>query len=88
MTTPLPLATIDDLPAATDVLVVGSGAGGGPTAALLAEAGLDVVVVEEGQLVRQGDVVPFSLEQMDRQYRAGGVTAALGNPALAYAEAC
>ena len=88
MTTPLPLATIDDLPAATDVLVVGSGAGGGPTAALLAEAGLDVVVVEEGQLVRQGDVVPFSLEQMDRQYRAGGVTAALGHPTLAYAEGC
>ena len=88
MTTPLPLATIDELPAATDVLVVGSGAGGGPTAALLAEAGFDVLVVEEGQLVRQGEVVPFSLEQMDRQYRAGGVTAALGRPSIAYTEGC
>ena len=36
--------------------------------------------------VRQGDVVPFSLEQMDRQYRAGGVTAALGFPSIAYTE--
>jgi len=88
LTTVPPLATIDELPVATDVLVVGSGAGGGPTAALLAEAGVDVVIVEEGELVRQGEVVPFSLAQMERQYRAGGVTAAVGSPALAYAEGC
>jgi choline dehydrogenase-like flavoprotein len=88
LTTAPPLATVDRLPPHADVLVVGSGAGGSPTAALLAEAGLDVVVVEEGELVRQGDVVPFSLEQMGRQYRAGGVTAALGRPAIAYAEGC
>jgi choline dehydrogenase-like flavoprotein len=82
------LQAVDRLPTRTDVLIVGSGAGGSPTAAVLAEAGLDVLVVEEGDLVRQGDVVPFSLEQMDRQYRAGGVTAAVGRPALAYAEGC
>ena len=82
------LQAVDRLPTRTDVLVVGSGAGGSPTAALLAEAGLDVLIVEEGDLVHQGDVVPFSLEQMDRQYRAGGVTAAVGRPAIAYAEGC
>ncbi|MDQ3469606.1 MAG: GMC family oxidoreductase [Actinomycetota bacterium] len=71
-----------------EVLVIGSGAGGAPTAALAAEAGFDVLVVEEGAMVRQGDVVPFSLEQMDRQYRAGGVTAALGFPSIAYTEGC
>ena len=87
MTLAPPLPTIDRLPSA-DVLVVGSGAGGSPTAALLAEAGFEVLVVEEGELVRQGDVVPFSLEQMDRQYRAGGVTAALGRPSIAYTEGC
>ncbi|HUC34059.1 MAG TPA: GMC family oxidoreductase [Ilumatobacteraceae bacterium] len=69
-----------------DVLVVGSGAGGATTAAILAEAGLDVLVVEEGPWVEQGEVVPFSLEQMDRQYRAGGVTVALGLPSIAYTE--
>ena len=83
-----PLATIDRPPQQTDVLVVGSGAGGSPTAALLAEAGVEVVVIEEGELVRQGEVVPFSLEQINRQYRAGGVTAALGRPPIAYAEGC
>jgi len=71
-----------------DVLVIGSGAGGAPTAALLAEAGHDVLIVEEGEHVRQGEVVPFSLEQMERQYRAGGVTAAIGRPSIAYTEAC
>ena len=30
--------------------------------------------------------MPFSLEQMDRQYRAGGVTVALGLPSIAYTE--
>ena len=69
-----------------DVLVIGSGAGGATTAALLAEAGRDVLVVDEGEWVEQGSVVPFSLEQMDRQYRAGGVTVALGLPSVAYTE--
>jgi choline dehydrogenase-like flavoprotein len=71
-----------------DVLVIGSGAGGATTAAVLAEAGIDVLVVEEGPWVEQGAVVPFSLEQMDRQYRSGGVTVALGRPSIAYTEGC
>ncbi len=69
-----------------EVLVIGSGAGGATTAAMLAEAGFDVLVVEEGEWVEQGSVVPFSLEQMDRQYRSGGVTVALGLPSIAYTE--
>jgi len=69
-----------------EVLIVGSGAGGAPTAALLAEAGFEVLVVEEGSWVDQGAVKPFSLEQMARQYRSGGVTVALGRPAVAYTE--
>jgi len=36
--------------------------------------------------VEQGSVVPFSLAQMDQQYRAGGVTVALGAPSIAYTE--
>ena len=70
----------------SEVLVIGSGAGGATTAAVLAEAGFDVLIVEEGEWVDQGAVVPFSLEQMDRQYRSGGVTVALGLPSIAYTE--
>ena len=40
-----------------ELLVIGSGAGGATTAALLAEAGRDVLIVEEGSWVAQGDVV-------------------------------
>lgn len=69
-----------------EVLVIGSGAGGATTAMVLAEAGRDVLVVEEGEWVEQGSVVPYSLEQMSQQYRAGGVTVALGRPAIAYTE--
>ncbi|MEY2522883.1 MAG: hypothetical protein QOJ66_1448 [Ilumatobacteraceae bacterium] len=69
-----------------EVLVIGSGAGGATTAAVLAEAGFDVLIVEEGEWVDQGALVPFSLEQMDRQYRSGGVTVALGVPSIAYTE--
>ncbi len=69
-----------------DVLIVGSGAGGATTAAILAEAGHEVLIVEEGPWVEQGSVVPFSLEQMDQQYRSGGVTVALGLPSIAYTE--
>lgn len=69
-----------------DVLIIGSGAGGATTATILAEAGLDVLIVEEGAWVEQGAVVPFSLDQMEQQYRAGGVTVALGLPSIAYTE--
>lgn len=70
----------------TQILVIGSGAGGATTACQLAEAGFDVIVAEEGPWVEQDSVVPFSLDQMDRQYRSGGVTVALGLPSIAYTE--
>lgn len=69
-----------------EVLVVGSGAGGATTAMVLAEGGRDVLVLEEGEWVDQGSVAPYSLDQMTQQYRNGGVTVALGRPAIAYTE--
>ncbi|MGA7478759.1 MAG: FAD-dependent monooxygenase, partial [Azonexus sp.] len=38
-----------------DVVIVGSGAGGGVTAELLAASGLDVIIVEEGPLKTSSD---------------------------------
>ena len=70
----------------TEILVIGSGAGGGITAARLAEAGRHVAVVEEGPWVDADAHEPFSLEEMVAKYRHHGASLALGNPNIAYAE--
>ena len=70
----------------TDVLVVGSGAGGAFTAAALAGAGRTVTIVEEGPWVDPDEHEPFSLAEMVAKYRHHVAGAALGNPMIAYAE--
>jgi choline dehydrogenase-like flavoprotein len=70
----------------TEVLVIGSGAGGAVTAAACARAGRTVTVVEEGPWVEPDATEPFSLDEMVAKYRHGGSCAALGRPAIAYAE--
>jgi choline dehydrogenase-like flavoprotein len=69
-----------------DVLVIGSGAGGAVTAATLARAGRSVLIVEEGSWVDPDATEPFSLEEMLAKYRYRGPSAALGRPAIAFAE--
>ncbi|MGI8434545.1 MAG: GMC family oxidoreductase N-terminal domain-containing protein [Nocardioidaceae bacterium] len=71
-----------------DALVVGSGPGGAVTARALAEAGLETLVVEDGDWVDVGEVEPYSVDQMRRQYRNRGLTVALGRPSIAYTEGC
>ena len=75
-------------PRAVDVLVIGSGAGGATTAAVLAEGGRSVTVLEEGPALEPGTVEPFSIEELARSYRHRGSSAALGSPPVAYAEGC
>lgn len=70
----------------TEVLVIGSGAGGAVTAATLAESGRDVTVVEEGPWLDPDAVEPFSLDEMVAKYRHRGLSAALGSPGIAFAE--
>jgi choline dehydrogenase-like flavoprotein len=73
-------------PRAADVLVIGSGAGGATTAAVLAEGGRAVTVIEEGPSLEPGAVEPFSLDELARAYRHRGSSATLGLPPIAYAE--
>jgi choline dehydrogenase-like flavoprotein len=69
------------------VAVVGSGPGGAVTACLLAEAGRDVLLLEEGPWPDTHSV-PFSLDEMRRNYRNGGVSTTLGRGKIAWVEAC
>ncbi len=69
-----------------DVLVVGSGPGGATTACLLAEAGHDVLLVEEGRNLSLDSAVPYSLDEIDQKYRNGGLTPSFGKTNVTYIE--
>lgn len=69
-----------------DVAVIGSGPGGAVTACTLAEAGRDVVLLEEGPLVALEATPAFSALEMSVKYRNGGITVTLGEPKVNYAE--
>jgi choline dehydrogenase-like flavoprotein len=83
---PRGLFTRDDLHGDTvldcDVVVVGSGAGGAPVAAELAEAGYDVIVIEEGSYYATRDFTADASAMIRQLYRDGGATVALGNPTI------
>ncbi len=63
-----------------DLIVIGSGAGGAPTAAILAEAGLEVIVVEAGPYLLASAYPDDPVEAMGLMYRDGGLTVAEGVP--------
>jgi choline dehydrogenase-like flavoprotein len=65
-----------------DVAIVGSGAGGAAAAATLAEAGLDVLVLESGPYVDRRGYPTDPLQAMPLFYRDGGMTIATGKPAI------
>ena len=69
-----------------DVVVIGSGAGGATAAAELAEAGFDVIVVEEGSYYSTRDFTADSSAMVRQLYRDGGATMAIGNPPVMYQE--
>ena len=66
-----------------DVIVVGSGAGGGVIAGELTAAGQDVVVLEAGGYFNESDFNQLELWAYQNLYRGGGVTStASGSVAL------
>lgn len=69
-----------------EIAVIGSGPGGSITACLLAEAGRDVLLIEEGPCLAQESCAPFSRQEMEQKYRNGGLTVALGRTKIAYVE--
>ncbi len=71
-----------------EIAVIGSGPGGSVTAALLAEAGRNVLIIEEGHHLALESCESFSTAEMEQKYRNGGLTPALGKPKVAYVEGC
>ena len=67
-----PLEIAEDTELDCDVVVVGSGAGGGTAAGVLAKAGLDVVVVEAGGYFSEEDFDGAELDGFVRLYLGGG----------------
>lgn len=72
----------------SQVLVIGSGAGGATTAATLADAGFDVLVVEEGQRVPASDYGGDATEGMRRFFRQRGMRPIVGRVPIAFVEGC
>jgi len=70
----------------TDVVVVGTGAGGAVAGAELAEEGLDVLFVEEGAYHPTSSFNPYLTESIPRLYRDVSATMIHGNPVIPYVE--
>jgi choline dehydrogenase-like flavoprotein len=77
----LPTTTVE-----CDVVVVGSGAGGGVVAAELAEAGLEVIVLEEGGHHPTESFTSSTTGALRSLYREGGATTTLGRTPVGYVE--
>jgi choline dehydrogenase-like flavoprotein len=69
-----------------DVVVVGSGAGGSVVAAELAEAGLSVIILEEGGHHRTEEFTSDTAEMLEALYRNCGVSSTLGRTPVAFSE--
>lgn len=69
-----------------DVVVIGTGAGGAVVGAELAEAGRDVLFIEEGAHHPTSSFNPYLTESLPRLYRDAGGTVILGRPPIPYAE--
>jgi choline dehydrogenase-like flavoprotein len=65
-----------------EVVIVGSGAGGAVAAAMLAEAGVDVLVLEAGDHYNRDNYPADRLEAVTELYRDAGLTIAEGRPPI------
>jgi choline dehydrogenase-like flavoprotein len=62
-----------------DVCVIGTGAGGAPVAKELAEGGMRVVMLEEGERITTDEFTARPRDMIARLYRDAGQTATVGN---------
>ena len=70
-----------------EVLVIGAGVGGSTVAHELVKAGFDTLLVDEGPCVPYDYQSKYNFVNISTLWRNGGLSAALGRPPIAYAEA-
>ncbi len=70
----------------TQVLVIGTGAGGAAAGTELAEAGFEVTFLEEGSYIPTSSFNPYTAESVPRLYRDAGATLIAGKPPFPYVE--
>lgn len=70
----------------TEVLVIGTGAGGAVVGAELAQEGVDVTFVEEGSYNPTSSFTPYAQDSVPRMYRDGGTTMILGRAPIPFIE--
>jgi choline dehydrogenase-like flavoprotein len=70
----------------TDVVVIGSGAGGATAARRLRDAGLEVLILEEGGLHRTETFRAEPISSAQRLYRDAGTSPIYGKPPMLFAE--
>ena len=70
-----PLAVTTDTRLDCDVVVIGSGAGGGVVAAELTRAGKDVIILEKGGYRNEADFTHLEADALQTMYDAGGLLA-------------
>lgn len=70
----------------TQILIIGSGAGGAMTAYELASAGFQVVVLEEGRRSSLADYGTSATQGMQALYRNKGMTPIMGSVPIGYVE--
>jgi choline dehydrogenase-like flavoprotein len=75
-----------DLTVDCDAVIVGSGAGGATMAASLAEAGIDVVLIEEGGYHPTESFTAESMRALRTLYRDGGGGMTIGKASVLFAE--
>ncbi len=72
-------ADLDEEELECEVVVVGTGAGGAVVAKELAERGVAVLLLEEGEYFQRKDFVRRSMPATRRLYKQGGLTGVVGN---------
>lgn len=83
-----PLEVSGDVTLECDVCIIGSGAGGGTAAGVLAQAGLDVIVLEAGGYYDTADFDGAELQGFQRLYLNGGGAATADQSLGLIAGAC